>query len=117
MARLYTDENFPIPVAEELSRMGHDVLTIQGSGMAGQALEDAKILAFAHSQGRAVVTLNRRHFGRLHMANPDHSGIIVCTYDPEFAMQASRIDAELKRYSTLARQLIRINRVPLSPRP
>lgn len=111
MARLYTDENFPIPVAEGLRRLGHDVLTVQDSGMAGQAIADTKILAFAHSQGRAVVTLNRRHFGRLHMANPDHSGIIVCTFDPDFAMQASRIDTELKQYSTLARQLIRVNRV------
>jgi Domain of unknown function (DUF5615) len=110
MARLYTNENFPIPVAAELRRMGHDVLTIQDSGMAGQALADTKILAFAHSQGRAVVTINRRHFVRLHMANPDHSGIIVCTFDPDFTMQASRIDRELKQYSTLAGQLIRINR-------
>ena len=29
MARLYTNENFPVPVAEELRRLGHDVLTIQ----------------------------------------------------------------------------------------
>jgi hypothetical protein len=78
--------------------------------MAGQAFADNKILAFAHSQGRAVVTLNRRHFGRLHMSNPDHSGILVCTFDPDFALQASRIDASLKRYTTLARQFIRINR-------
>jgi hypothetical protein len=111
MARLYTNENFPVPVAEELRRMGHDVLTIQDSGAAGQALGDANVLAFGHSQGRAVVTLNRRHFVRLHTANPDHSGIIVCTFDPDFTAQASRIDTELKRYPSLARQLIRINRV------
>jgi len=117
MARLYTDENFPIPVVEELRRMGHDVLTIQDSGRAGQALADTEILAFAHSQGRAVVTLNRRHFGRLHISHLDHSGIIVCTFDPDFAKQASRIDTELKQYSVLARQLIRVNRPPLNPRP
>jgi len=111
MARLYTNENFPIPVAEELRRMGHDVLTIQDSGMAGQARADTDVLAFAHSQGRALVTLNRRHFIRLHAANPDHSGIIVCTFDPDFARQASRIDADLKQYPALVHQLVRINRV------
>lgn len=26
MARLYADENFPLPVVEELRRLGHDVL-------------------------------------------------------------------------------------------
>ena len=32
MARLYADENFPLPVVEELRQLGHDVLTIQESG-------------------------------------------------------------------------------------
>ena len=27
MARLYTNENFPLPIALELRRLGHDVLT------------------------------------------------------------------------------------------
>lgn len=29
MARLYANENFPLPVVEALRRLGHDVLTIQ----------------------------------------------------------------------------------------
>jgi len=28
MARLYADENFPLPVVEELRQLGHDVLTM-----------------------------------------------------------------------------------------
>jgi hypothetical protein len=28
MARLYTNENFPRPAAEELRLLGHDVLTV-----------------------------------------------------------------------------------------
>ena len=28
MARLYANENFPLPVVGELRRLGHDVLTI-----------------------------------------------------------------------------------------
>jgi hypothetical protein len=27
MARLYSNENFPLPVVEELRRLGHEVLT------------------------------------------------------------------------------------------
>ena len=38
MAKLYANENFPFPVVEELRKLGHDVLTVQESGKAGQAL-------------------------------------------------------------------------------
>jgi len=47
MARLYTNENFPEPAARHLRRLGHDVVTIQESGLAGQALTDDAVLAFA----------------------------------------------------------------------
>ena len=30
--QLYADENFPLPVVEELRRLGHDVLTVQEDG-------------------------------------------------------------------------------------
>jgi hypothetical protein len=40
MAKLYANENFPLPIVEELRRLGHDVLTIQESGKAGQAMSD-----------------------------------------------------------------------------
>ncbi len=28
MARLYANENFPLPVVEELRRLGHDAVTV-----------------------------------------------------------------------------------------
>ena len=84
MARLYADENFPTPVAEVLIRLGHDVLTSHDAGQSGRAIPDDEVLAFAVSQGRAVLTINRKHFIRLHPMIPDHAGIIVCTFDPEF---------------------------------
>ena len=40
MARLYADENFPFPVVEELRRVGHNVLTLQEAGYAGQSQGD-----------------------------------------------------------------------------
>lgn len=90
--RLYANENFPLPVVLELRRLCHDVLTTSEAGRAERAIPDEEVLAFSISERRALLTLNRRHFVRLHNANPDHTGIIVCTFDASFADQASRID-------------------------
>ena len=81
MASLYANENFPQPVVEELRRLGHDVLTVLETGKAGQSWPDEAFFEFAISQRRAVLTINRRHFFRLHRSNPNHAGIIACTYD------------------------------------
>lgn len=76
MARLYANENFPLPVVEELRRLGHDVLTVHEAGRAGQSVPDEAILTFAWADGRALLTLNRKHFIRLHNEQPHHAGII-----------------------------------------
>ena len=77
MADCYANENFPLPVVEALRELGHNLLTTYESGKAGQAISDEDILAFATSESRIMLTLNRRHFIRLHQATPDHGGIIV----------------------------------------
>jgi hypothetical protein len=110
MARLYSNENFPIPVVEELRRLGHDVLTIQETGKANQEVPDDQILAFACAENRAVLTINRKHFIRLHRKQKDHSGIIVCTFDPDFTRQAKRIHEAIKPLPSLDNQLIRVIR-------
>ena len=112
MARLYANENFPLPVVDELRRLGHDVLTMLDAGQAGRAVPDADVLRFAGENGRAVLTLNRRHFIRLHETDPGHAGVIVCTFDPDFAGQARQIDAVLTGESRLAGRLIRVGRSP-----
>jgi phage-related tail fiber protein len=109
MARLFADENFPLPVVLELRQLGHDVWTIQEAGKANQAMDDEAVLAFAHADGRAVLTINRKHFVRLHNAGLEHSGIIACTFDPVFQRQAHRIHAAMETHK-LAGQLIRVNR-------
>lgn len=38
MARLYADENFPLPVVEALQRLGHDVRTTHEAGQSEQAI-------------------------------------------------------------------------------
>lgn len=113
MARLYANENFPLPAVVELRQLEHDVLTIHETGKAGQSTPDEAVLAFASAEGRAVLTLNRKHFIHLHARQPDHAGIIVCTFDPDFVGQAHRIHAALEAQPELSRQLLRINR-PLS---
>jgi hypothetical protein len=110
MARLYTNENFPRPAAEELRRLGHDVLTVQEAGYSGQAISDEQVLDFAAGQERAVVTLNRKHFLRLHQERPSHAGIVVCTFDPDFSGQACRIHDALEEQDSLVGKLIRVNR-------
>lgn len=106
----YVGENFPRPVVEVLRRLGHDVLTSQEAGQSGRQVPDQQVLASAQGIGRAVLTLDRRHYIRLHRQDPGHSGIIACTYDPDFAAQAVRIDAAISSQDELAAQLIRFNR-------
>jgi Domain of unknown function (DUF5615) len=110
MARLYTNENFPLPVVTELRRLGHEVLTIVETGQAGQAVPDERVLAFAIVEGRAVLTLNRKHFVRLHSTHHEHAGIIVCTFDPDFITQARRIHETLTSAGSLEGRLLRVNR-------
>jgi hypothetical protein len=110
MARLYANENFPLPSVEELRRLGHDVLTMMEAGQAGQAMPDEAVLAFAREEERALLTLNRKHFIRLHKTRSDHAGIIVCTFDTDFAGLAHRIHTAIASRAPLKGQLIRINR-------
>ena len=109
MARLLADENVPLAVVEALRSHGHDVITLAG-GELGIGLSDAEVLARARSDGRAVLTLNRRDFFRLHREHPDHGGIIACTFDPDFAAQAQRIHAALLTTDALQGIVLRVNR-------
>ena len=110
MARIYANENFPLPVVEELRRFGHEVLTTHEAGMAGKSVPDEQVLAFATAEGRALVTLNRKHFIHLHNANHAHAFIIVCSFDSDFSGQAHRIHAAIVSKARLSGELIRINR-------
>lgn len=110
MVRLYSNENFPFPVVQELRRLGHDVLTVQEAGQDNQAIEDDDVLAFADVRDRAVLSINRKDFLRLHRQSNSHSGIVLCTTDLDFAGQAARIHTALNQFGSLAGQLIRVNR-------
>lgn len=109
MASFYANENFPRRTVEALRALGHDVLTTQEAGNAGQAIPDDEVLDFATRAGRAVLTLNRRDFIRLHKHGMAHAGIVVCSADTDTAAQATRVHDAVSALSTLAGQLVRVN--------
>ena len=108
MARLYADEQFPLPVVQILRDFGHNVLTVQEAEKTGDS--DAEVLAFAVKNKRAVLTQNRRHFIRLHLEQPNHDGMIVCTDDRDLKSLAQRINKAISQEECLTNKLIRVNR-------
>lgn len=112
MAAFYANENFPRQAVAALRALGHDVLTTAESGNAGRGIPDEDVLRFATGSGRAVLTLNRRDFIRLHGKAPAHAGIIVCTQDVDCAGQAQRIHDAILTVASLSGQLLRVNRPP-----
>jgi len=106
--------NYDYRVVQELRNLGHDVLTANEAGRAGQGIRDADVLAYANLQNRAVITFNRRHFIRLHQQVQLHSGIIVCTDDRDWIALAARVHQAISALPSLENQLIRINR-PAKP--
>ncbi|MCU0568431.1 MAG: DUF5615 family PIN-like protein [Oculatellaceae cyanobacterium Prado106] len=114
MASLYADEHYPIGITLHLRQLGHDVLTVQDAGQAGQKIPDPNVLAFAIAQNRAVITLNRKDFIRLHRLQPEHAGIIVCTFDPNWEALARRVDEAIANEGSLYGKLIRVVRPSLA---
>jgi len=110
MARLYADEQFPLPVVKILRTLGHDILTVQEANKAEQKIPDDEVLTFATSLDRAVLTLNRHDFIRLHKQKLNHQGIIVCKSNSNWAQLAERIHETIAPLESLVGQLLRVNR-------
>jgi predicted nuclease of predicted toxin-antitoxin system len=108
MGRLYSDEQFPREISELLRKMGHDVLTVQEAGNDNLGIPDEDVLAYAIGEHRAVLTLNRQDFIRLHRLSSEHFGIIVCTSDPDRPRLATRIDYAISTQESLDGKLLRI---------
>ena len=86
------------------------MLTSLEAGRANQKISDSEVLAFAINEGRALITLNRRHFVKLHDSTLAHRGIVVCTFDANFEDQATRVHAAIADFQSLDGKLIRVNR-------
>ena len=110
MSRLYSNENFPREVVRRLQALGHDVLTALDAGYANKGIPDEDVLAAAVKDSRVVLTLNRRHFIRLHRLAQNHVGIIVCTEDADILGLAERIHQAIAANEPLAGKLVRVNR-------
>ncbi len=110
IARLYSNENFPLPAVIALRAFGHDVLTSHESGKANEAVPDNEVLDFATQSKRAVLTHNRSDFMALHRKNQSHEGIIVCTANPDFSALAARIHRQLIELDSLKGQLVRVSK-------
>ena len=108
MAAFYMDENVPPELTDAVRALGHDVLTAQADGRAGQGIDDPDVLTRAIELGRAVITNDRRDYHRLHRTRPDHAGIITYTNAPDRAALADRIHAAVSAHSDLAGVLIRV---------
>jgi predicted nuclease of predicted toxin-antitoxin system len=76
---LYLDEDIDVLLADLLRSREYDVLTTQEAGQIRKS--DPEQLAFAVSQGRAIVTHNRDDFAELARAyaeaGQEHFGIIL----------------------------------------
>lgn len=110
MALFYTNENFPVQIAEYLREMGHDVLTSQEAGNANQRIPDVEVLEFAAKAGRILLTLNRRDFIEIHENSSNHTGIIVCTQNTDLREQAEQINEAIQKTGDMVGKLVRINR-------
>ena len=73
-------------------------------------MPDPDVLAYAIAEDRVLVTLNRKHFIKLHTLDSQHPGIIVCTFDANFSDLALRIHNALQAERDTGGKLIRINR-------
>ncbi|MEH2126197.1 DUF5615 family PIN-like protein [Nostoc sp.] len=90
--------------------MGHDVLTVQEAENADQGIPDEEVLAFAISQERSILTINRVDFMRLHRRDSNHFGIFVCTNNRNREQFAARIYEAVATEEPLQGKLIRVVR-------
>ncbi|WP_242018371.1 DUF5615 family PIN-like protein [Pseudanabaena sp. FACHB-1998] len=65
-------------------------------------------MSYAISLNRAVLTMNRRDFIRLHTQIPQHKGIVICKSSTNWEKIAQAIHNHLSQFETIEKQLIRI---------
>jgi len=77
---LLLDEMFSDNIAEQLRAKGHDAISVVADP-ALMGLPDAQVLAYATTEGRALVTANIKDFvpldGRYRAAGQSHAGLIL----------------------------------------
>ena len=111
MARFYSNENFPRRAVEALREIGHDVLTSYEAGRANQQIDDHDALAYATSEQRILLTVNRKDFCREHRYGKlNHARIVACTQDPNPEALAQNIHDAGKNLESCAGKLLKVIR-------
>ncbi len=111
MVKLYANENFPLETVLILRQLGYDILTTHEAGKSNLKIPDEEVLDYAISEKRAIITVNRKDFIRLHRANVTHCGIIVCTKNDDFKFFAACIhQVLLQQPADVSDKLIRVYR-------
>jgi uncharacterized protein with PIN domain len=109
MIKFYANENFPLEMVKALRNFGYNVLTSYESGRANQKISDDQVLAFAKSEQRIVITLNRDDFIVLHRQSKEHNGIIICKDDRDYHGQIKFLhDSLLSQAENFYGRLIRV---------
>ena len=67
-------------------------------------------VTIGQSSPLTVITINRLDFIKLHRANSEHFGIIVCTNDSDRPRMATRINEAIATQESLQGNLIRVVR-------
>ncbi|MEH2435053.1 MAG: DUF5615 family PIN-like protein [Nostoc sp.] len=83
---------------------------MQEAENADQGIPDEEVVAFAISQERSILTINRVDFISLHRCNSNHFGIIVCTNNRNWEQFAARIHETVTAEEPLQGKLIRVVR-------
>jgi predicted nuclease of predicted toxin-antitoxin system len=109
MARLLGDENFPEPVQLELRHLGHDVASLADIGLSQRSSSDEEILMAASNSKRILLTLDRG-LSRLWSRHEASPGIIVCSFDADFAGMARRIHALLSNTDRVDGKVVQLGR-------
>ncbi|MGL5509017.1 MAG: DUF5615 family PIN-like protein, partial [Microcoleaceae cyanobacterium] len=74
-------------MVRKLREKGYDILTSLEADQANQGIPDEYVLKFAVESNLIIITLNRDDFIKLHQENKQHSGIVICKADRDYAGQ------------------------------
>ena len=78
--RFKLDENLPVELVGDLSRLGHDVDSVVGEGLAGS--EDAAVVKAARAADRILLTLDKGIANLLQYPVSEHVGVVLFRPDP-----------------------------------
>ena len=107
---ILADENFSRQSVDLLQSFGHNLISLDSIGLSQIGLPDEKVLKKATELNRCVLTFNRLDFIKLHKANSQHAGIIVCTYNQDHKELAEKIHRAIQDLKSLHGLLIRVYR-------